>query len=75
MNQGHFGKSVSGLLESRNAATWSKSCGIISEAAAMKYNTGRPKLLEDLYEIFAPDGFLFYSNITDFITPEKTRHH
>lgn len=57
----------------KNAATWNKSCGMITEEAAMKYNAGRPKLLDTLYETFAPDGFLFYSNITDFINPRKDK--
>ena len=44
--------------------TWNVSCGVISEQTAKDYNIGKQMILEKLYETFAPNGFLFYSNLT-----------
>lgn len=51
--------------------TWNISCGIISNETAKKYNDAKPMVLETLYEIFAPNGFLFYSNLTAFLKLNK----
>ena len=50
-----------------HSSNWNISCGVISEETAKNYNAAKPKVLDTLYETFAPDGFLFFSNITDFI--------
>lgn len=57
----------------KSSEHWNISCGAISEEVAKSYNTAKPKVIEKLYEIFAPDGFLFYSNITDFINSGKVK--
>ena len=40
---------------------WNISCGIISNATAMKYNSGKPQVLNALHEMFGPTGVVFFN--------------
>ena len=41
--------------------TWNVSCGIISNKTALDYNSGKPKVLDALHEMFGPTGVVFFN--------------
>ena len=40
---------------------WNISCGVISNETAMKYNNGKPQVLNTLHKMFGPTGFVFFN--------------
>ena len=56
--------------------TWNVSCGIISNKTALDYNSGKPKVLDALHEMFGPTGVVFFNTTKimklDITTPPLT---
>ena len=40
---------------------WNISCGVISNETALKYNTGKPKVLDALHGMFGPTAVVFFN--------------